>query len=86
MPQKCVQAEDIVALKFYGHTHTQDDLDAVHQYVLILFLIDLPEFKDSPVQPKFSESEVLIPSYLRIFGNIFFNTSLRSLIFSPRVD
>ena len=83
MSQKCVQAEDIVALKFYGHTRTRDDLDAVHQYVLVLFLIDLSEFKDSPVQPKFSESEVLIRSYLRIFGSIFFNTSLRSLIFPP---
>ena len=73
MPQKYVQTEDVIALKFYGHTHT-------------LFLIDLSEFKDSPVQPKFSESEVLIPSYLRIFGSIFFNTPLQSLIFLPRVD
>ena len=48
-------------------THTRDDFDAVHQYVLVLFLIDLPEFKASPVQPKFSESEVLIPFYLKIF-------------------
>ena len=85
MSQKCVQAEDIVALKFNGHTHT-GGLNAVHQYVLVLFLIDLPEFKDSPVQPKFSESEVLIPRYLRIFGSIFFHTSLPSLIFPPRAD